>query len=77
VDTTEKDYADLHVERERRRGRVAKALEVLNDRIDDADPKRDRYEKRIALLEELGWTSWAGYEKQWLLRRFADDFPPF
>ncbi|MBZ0269705.1 S8 family serine peptidase [bacterium] len=77
VDTTDDDHADLHIERERRRGRIATALDLLNDRIDDADPDRERYEKRIALLTELGWGSWAAYEKQWLLRRFADDFPPF
>jgi len=77
ADTKDDDNVELFVERERRRGRVAVALAALDDRIGEAKPERELYEKRIELLEQLGWPSWAGYEKRWLLRRLPGSYPPF
>ena len=40
-------------------------LYVLQKRTD-----RDLLERRIVILEELGWPHWAGSEQRWLLRKF-------
>ncbi|RMF71665.1 MAG: hypothetical protein D6744_17655 [Planctomycetota bacterium] len=76
VDTTEKDYVLLHIARERLHGRLGEALKLLNKRIAD-DPEKRLYEKRIGLLEDLGWRHWAEYERRWQLLRYPAAYPRF
>lgn len=77
AETTDEDHAALHVERERRRGRIAMALDTLNDRIEEDSTNRELLEQRAALYEELGWGSWAQHERQWLLLRMPPEWPAF
>lgn len=77
VDTTDSDYLDLHIERERRHGRLGEALKLLNEKIDKAKTKKALYKQRLELLEELGWTHWRQYEEEWLLIRFPQAYAPF
>ncbi|MGQ0721773.1 MAG: S8 family serine peptidase [Candidatus Eiseniibacteriota bacterium] len=77
TDPAKGEAAVVAVEHERRRGRPAKALEVLNARIDEAAPDRTLFEQRLRLLETLGWTSWVEREKRLLVVRFPESYPPF
>jgi tripeptidyl-peptidase-2 len=62
---------DLKLGREKLRGRLGVALGMLTERIEDEEkPDRDLLERRIALLEELGWPHWAESEQRWLLLKF-------
>jgi tripeptidyl-peptidase-2 len=69
--------AELLVIREQRRGRPAVALGVLDGLLDDGPAKRELYETRVELLEELGWTDRADRERSWLLIRRPEGYPPF
>jgi tripeptidyl-peptidase-2 len=69
--------AELLVTREQRRGRPAVALGVLDGLLDDGPAKRELYEMRVELLEELGWTDRADRERSWLLIRRPEGYPPF
>ena len=77
ADTEDEDHAMLLVARERRRGRIAVALETVNGRIADKGPDRELLEKRIELLTEMGWERWVAYERSWLIRRLPEEFAPF
>jgi hypothetical protein len=77
VDTTTGDYLKLHIQRDRRQGRLGEALRLLNKQIDDAPTKKELYEQRLELLDALGWPHWKQYEQHWLLIRFPDKYPPF
>ncbi|MEO1584790.1 MAG: S8 family serine peptidase [Planctomycetota bacterium] len=52
-------------------GRLGDALTIINARIDD-EPSQELRERRIDLLDELGWTVWADAEAQ----RLLIDYPP-
>jgi tripeptidyl-peptidase-2 len=77
TDPTKGEAAIVTVEHERRRGRPAKALEVLNARIKEAAPDKKLVEARAHLFETLGWTNWAEREKRSILVRFPEGYPPF
>jgi len=77
VDTTSGRYLELHIERERRAGRLAAALKLLDGKIKGDSTNRRLYEQRIELLDELGWTHWKEYEEIRQLIRFPRDYPPF
>ncbi|KAK9291310.1 hypothetical protein L1049_019255 [Liquidambar formosana] len=78
VDVKSSKYGTLFVVRERRRGRLGIALKVLNDMIQDGDPpKRKLYELKLSLLDEIGWSHLASYERQWMHVRFPARLPLF
>lgn len=54
-------------------------IQVLCDVIqDDAEPaKKKFYELKLSLLDEIGWTHLATYERQWMLVRFPPSLPLF
>ncbi|KAG4939664.1 hypothetical protein JHK86_045805 [Glycine max] len=72
-------YGILLVTRERRAQRLGTALKVLCDIIqDDAEPaKKKFYELKLSLLDEIGWTHLAAYERQWMHVRFPPSLPLF
>ncbi len=76
VDTTDDDYVTLHADREVRHGRLAAALELLNEKIADEPTDAKLYKQRIELLDALGWEHWKAYEEQWQLIRFPAEYPP-
>ncbi|CAI0546836.1 unnamed protein product [Linum tenue] len=79
VDVKSSKYGTLTVLREKRRGRLGTALKVLNDMIqEDGDPpKKKLYDMKLSLLEDIGWTHVAAYEKQWMHVRFPPSLPLF
>jgi tripeptidyl-peptidase-2 len=77
VDTTDEAYLDLHIDRAIARGELGEALKLVNGKIADNPPSKDLCEQRIEILEALGWQSWAGYEREWLLLRFPVEYPLF
>ena len=76
VDTTDDKYLMLHIEREIRHGRLGEALHLLNERIAESRHDKELYEKRIKLLDTLGWLHWKEYEEKWELIRFPEEYPP-
>lgn len=54
-------------------------MQVLTDIIqDDTEPaKKKLYKLKLSLLEEVGWTHLATYERQWMLVRFPPSLPLF
>ncbi|KAK1266677.1 hypothetical protein QJS04_geneDACA000427 [Acorus gramineus] len=79
VDVKLLKYRMLVVVRERRCKRLGTALKVLNDKIQDDPeaPKKKLYELKIELLDEIGWTHLASYERRWMYVRFPPSLPPF
>ena len=77
ADTTTGDYLMLHIDRQVRRGQPGEALKLLNEKIAGSKPDKELYEKRIAILDALGWSQWKQYEETWLLLRFPQKYPPF
>ncbi|KAK7380315.1 hypothetical protein VNO78_32823 [Psophocarpus tetragonolobus] len=79
VDVKSTKYGILLVTRERRAKRLGTALKVLCDIIqDDAElAKKKFYELKISLLDEIGWTHLATYERQWMHVRFPPSLPLF
>nr|KYP62018.1 Tripeptidyl-peptidase 2 [Cajanus cajan] len=79
VDVKSTKYGILLVTRERRAQRLGTALKVLCDIIqDDAEPaKKKFYELKLSLLDEMGWTHLAAYERQWMHVRFPPSLPLF
>ncbi|XP_027359339.1 tripeptidyl-peptidase 2-like isoform X3 [Abrus precatorius] len=79
VDVKSTKYGTLLVTRERRAQRLGTALKVLCDIIqEDAEPaKKKFYEVKLSLLDEIGWTHLATYERQWMLVRFPPSLPLF
>ncbi|KAG4380478.1 hypothetical protein GLYMA_16G182500v4 [Glycine max] len=55
------------------------SLKVLCDIIqDDAEPaKKKFYDLKLSLLDEIGWTHLAAYERQWMHVRFPPSLPLF
>ncbi len=77
VDVSDSKYVLLKIRNERRAGRYGKALELLEKHMGTSKPSRKLYDKRIKILESLGWNDWANLEKQWNLLRFRPHFLPF
>ncbi|MHC4091064.1 MAG: tripeptidyl peptidase II [Planctomycetota bacterium] len=77
VDTTDKKYALLHIDRQIQRGRLGEALKLLNERIAESKPRRRLNKKRVELLDRLGWSHWRDHEEEWMLIRFPESYPPF
>jgi len=77
ADTAGDKFVLLQVRREKRLGRLGKALEHLNAKIKGAPHEKRLYEKRIRLLNELTWTEWRDYEKRWFIIRFPEKYQPF
>uniref|UniRef100_A0A2P2LLV1 Tripeptidyl-peptidase 2 isoform X2 n=1 Tax=Rhizophora mucronata TaxID=61149 RepID=A0A2P2LLV1_RHIMU len=79
VDVKSSKYGTLTVLRERRHGRHGTALKVLNDMIQEEGdpPKKKFYELKLSLLDEIGWSHLATYERQWMHVRFPKGFPLF
>ncbi|KAM7273027.1 hypothetical protein ACFE04_027691 [Oxalis oulophora] len=79
VDLKSVKYGALLVTRERRQGRLGTALKALNEIIQDdkEPPKKKFYELKLSLLDEIGWTHVATYEKQWMHVRFPPSLPLF
>ncbi|MED6151045.1 tripeptidyl-peptidase II Tpp2 [Stylosanthes scabra] len=77
VDVKSKKYGLLSVTNEKRKQRFGTALKVLTDIIqDDAEPaKKKFYELKLSLIEEMGWSHMATYERQWMLVRFPSGLP--
>ncbi|KAK9121596.1 hypothetical protein Syun_019213 [Stephania yunnanensis] len=79
VDVKSSKCSLLLVAHERRSKRLGTALKVLNDMIqDDAEtPKKQLYDLKLSLLEEIGWKHLVSYEKQWMHVRFPPSLPLF
>ncbi|KAJ4800193.1 Tripeptidyl-peptidase 2 [Rhynchospora pubera] len=79
VDIKSNKYSMLLIVRERRCGRLGTALKVLNDRIqDDSEPpKKSLYDLKIKLVDDIGWSHVAAYERQWMHVRFPPALPLF
>ncbi|XP_065627698.1 tripeptidyl-peptidase 2-like [Quercus suber] len=79
VDLKSSKYGTLLVLRERRSGRLGTALKALNDIIQDdgEPPKKKLYELKLSLLDEIGWSHLATYERQWMHVRFPASLPLF
>jgi tripeptidyl-peptidase-2 len=78
VDPDDEERLELALDRERLHGRLGSALAMLDRHIADAEkPERDLYERRIALLEGLGWNHAAESGRRDRLVRFPPGMPPF
>ncbi|KAI4351727.1 hypothetical protein L6164_006053 [Bauhinia variegata] len=79
VDVKSTKYGTLLVARERRCQRLGTALKALSDIIqDDTEPaKKKLYELKLSLIDEIGWTHLATYEREWMLVRFPPSLPLF
>ncbi|XP_047168815.1 tripeptidyl-peptidase 2-like isoform X2 [Vigna umbellata] len=79
VDVKCRKYGILLVTNERRNQRLGTALKVVNDIIeDDAEPAPKKfYDLKLSLLEEIGWTHFCSYEREWMLVRFPPSLPLF
>ncbi len=75
--TTTGEYLTLHIDREVRQGRPGSALKLLSSKLADSKHDQKLYEKRVQLLEKLGWPHWRQYEENWQLLRFPAAYPPF
>jgi len=79
VDVKLPKYAMLLFIHERCNKRLGTALKILDDIIldDSNSSKKELYELKISLLNEMGWSHAAAYELQWLQIRFPPCLPPF
>ncbi|CAK9160937.1 unnamed protein product [Ilex paraguariensis] len=79
IDAKSSKYGTLLVTRERRSGRLGTAMKVLNGMIQDdgEPPKKQLYELKLSLLNEIGWGHLVAYEKQWMHVRFPASLPLF
>ncbi|OVA01192.1 Peptidase S8/S53 domain [Macleaya cordata] len=79
VDVKSSKYGKLLVLHERRCGRLGTALKVVNDVIQDdgEPPKKQLYDLKLSLLEEIGWGHLVSYERQWMHIRFPPTLPLF
>ncbi|KAJ8511728.1 hypothetical protein OPV22_002162 [Ensete ventricosum] len=79
VDIKSTKYCMLLVVRERRCGRIGTALKVLTNMMEgEAEPpKKKLYDLKIQLVDQIGWTHVAVYERQWMHVRFPTSLPLF
>lgn len=50
-------------------------MDIIQD--DSETPKKKLYELKLSLLDEIGWTHLATYERQWMFVRFPPSLPLF
>ena len=77
VDTTEPAYMLLHIRNERRQERYATALKDLHAHMGKSKPSTKLYDKKIKILDHLGWQDWVQYEKTWNILRYPKAYQPF
>ncbi|KAF3487031.1 hypothetical protein F2Q69_00057125 [Brassica cretica] len=79
VDVKSSKFGTLTVLREKRLSRLGSALKVLEELIQNENQTANKklYELKLGLLEELGWSHLATYEKQWMQVRFPTSLPLF
>ncbi|KAF3597894.1 hypothetical protein DY000_02026985 [Brassica cretica] len=79
VDVKSSKFGTLTVLREKRLSRLGTALKVLEELIQNENQTANKklYELKLGLLEELGWSHLATYEKQWMQVRFPTSLPLF
>ncbi len=77
VDTTSRQFFLLHVRRERRHGRFAAALKLLERYAANAEPNYWYVKKRRDLFAKLGWTHLREYESRRLMLAFPKHYAPF
>lgn len=70
------DNFDLRLRRHTLHGRHGEALAMLAEKFEE-EPKREDYEKRIEMLETLGWKEWADHERAMLMVRYPKQTPIF
>lgn len=71
VDTKDPDWFRLHVRRDRRKGLHGHALELVLNTMKQGKMDEPLYDKKIRILEELGWSFWSEHWK----KRKGVDFP--
>jgi len=72
VDTRQPKYALLHVRRDRRRGHLGAAVELLH-RLQDKNPDNYWYYKKLRdLYGELKWDHLQAHAAAWMVIRFPD-----
>ncbi len=76
VDLSEKDYFLLTVRRERRAGRYASAILLLDKQIDASAPFL-YYKKRLDMLGQLEWKTWQEWQQKQMLLKFPEKHPPY
>ena len=74
--TTDDGY-QVAIDRERRRGRLATAIGMVDARLKKHPREQSLYELRLELLEELGWDHLVQWQQRDLLRRFPGSYQPF
>ena len=77
VDTASEDYSEVQIHDLGIHGRFGEELKLQRARIEAKPTDHELRKQAIQLLERLGWSRWAAYERQWLLRRFPRDYPLF
>jgi tripeptidyl-peptidase-2 len=76
-DLSDKRFVDFRIDEMLLDGEVGQALALVNDRLDDEPLERSLYERRMELLQQLGWDHLLDAERDWMLRRFPKAYPPF
>ncbi|MFT4691916.1 MAG: tripeptidyl-peptidase-2 [Limisphaerales bacterium] len=78
VNTTDDAYVLLHIRHDRRQRRFASGLKLLEARMAKmALPDKKYLDKRVKILDSLGWKDWVAYEKKWNILRFPKAYQPF
>ena len=77
VETKDDKFVLLHIRRENMHGRIATALELLNEKIKRLPHDKKLYKKRIRLLGELEWDEWKAHEEKWQMLRFPSKYQLF
>lgn len=73
TDATAAKHAELRAAVEAARGRPAVAIKALGEHIKAEQPARELYERRAALLEDLGWAHIAACERERIALRFPGE----
>lgn len=60
---------EIRLRREMLNERYGQALAMLDEKLAD-EPERDLYERRIEVLQKLGWDEWAAHEERRMLTRY-------
>jgi hypothetical protein len=78
VDPSESKHDRVTAAYERAAGRLGLALAAVNRLIgEEKPPKKESLEERASLLDALGWSSWAEYERQALIVKFPKLYARF
>ena len=72
TDSAAAKHAELRAAVESARGRPAVALKALGEHIKEEQPGRDVHERRVALMEDLGWEHIALMERERIAARFPE-----